>query len=129
VGSAGAVRVNVPDENPSILGAFEFPLRFPGQYADKETSLFYNYFRDYDPPTGRYEHSDPIGLDGGLSTYGYALLNPMSFYDPYALWVPPSLPQGLVYGVAGFGDAFLIPELIRDEQPDLQQDRVVRLSL
>src|SRR5207248_1752327 len=36
--------VNVPDENPSALGAFEFPVRFPGQYADKETSLLYNYF-------------------------------------------------------------------------------------
>lgn len=24
--------VNVPDENPLGLGAFEFPLRFPGQY-------------------------------------------------------------------------------------------------
>jgi uncharacterized protein RhaS with RHS repeats len=37
--------VNVPDENPSNLGTFEFPLRFPGQYADKETNLYYNYFR------------------------------------------------------------------------------------
>jgi RHS repeat-associated protein len=45
--------VNVPDENPSGLGAFEFPLRFPGQYADKETNLYYNYFRDYDAVVGR----------------------------------------------------------------------------
>lgn len=46
--------VNVPDENPSGLGAFEFPLRFPGQYADRETNLHYNYFRDYDSSVGRY---------------------------------------------------------------------------
>ena len=45
---------NVPDENPSGLGAFEFALRFPGQYADKETNLLYNYYRDYDPSLGRY---------------------------------------------------------------------------
>ena len=32
--------VNAPDENPSSLGVFEFPLRFPGQYADKETNLY-----------------------------------------------------------------------------------------
>ena len=44
--------VNAPDENPSSLGAFEFALRFPGQYFDKETNLHYNYFRDYDPQTG-----------------------------------------------------------------------------
>jgi len=35
--------VNVPDEDPdgNSVG-FEFPLRFPGQYADKETNLHYN---------------------------------------------------------------------------------------
>jgi RHS repeat-associated protein len=55
----------------------------------------YNYFRDYDPATGRYVESDPIGLNGGISTYGYALSDPMSLYDPYGLWVPPSIPDGL----------------------------------
>jgi RHS repeat-associated protein len=59
--------VNVPDENPSSLGSFEFPLRFPGQYADKETNLAYNYFRDFDPGLGRYGQSDPIGLRAGLN--------------------------------------------------------------
>ncbi|MBW1717784.1 MAG: RHS repeat protein, partial [Deltaproteobacteria bacterium] len=29
-------------------------LRFPGQYYDGETGLHYNYFRYYDPRTGRY---------------------------------------------------------------------------
>ena len=47
------------------------PLRHAGQYYDQEVNLFYNYFRDYDPITGRYVESDPIGLDGGLNTYGY----------------------------------------------------------
>jgi RHS repeat-associated protein len=63
--------VNLPDENPSGLGAFEFPLRFPGQYADKETNLVYNWMRDYDPSLGRYLEADPIGLDGGLNLFGY----------------------------------------------------------
>jgi RHS repeat-associated protein len=73
--------VNVPDENPLGLGAFEFPLRFSGQYADKETNLHYNYFRDYDPVTGRYVQSDPIGLSGGINTYAYVASSPLMYFD------------------------------------------------
>lgn len=42
----------------------------------------YNYFRDYNPKTGRYLQSDPIGLAGGLNTYSYANLNPLGYVDP-----------------------------------------------
>lgn len=35
-------------------GAAEQERLLPGQYADKETNTFYNYYRDYDPTTGRY---------------------------------------------------------------------------
>ncbi|MEJ7805315.1 MAG: Ig-like domain-containing protein, partial [Telluria sp.] len=60
---------NLPDENPAGQGTFTYNPRFPGQYFDRETGLHYNYFRDYDPQTGRYVQSDPIGLDGGINTY------------------------------------------------------------
>lgn len=72
---------SVPDENPSGLGAFEFALRFAGQYADKETGLAQNWNRDYWPGGGRYIQSDLIGLGGGLNTYSYALNRPTGLVD------------------------------------------------
>ncbi|MBA3581609.1 MAG: RHS domain-containing protein [Gammaproteobacteria bacterium] len=60
-------------------------LRFPGQYFDSETNLHYNHFRDYDPSIGRYIESDPIGLRGGVNTYGYALQNPGRYKDIFGL--------------------------------------------
>jgi RHS repeat-associated protein len=67
--------------------SLEFNLRFPGQYFDKETGLFYNYFRDYDPQTGRYVQSDPIGLAGGINPFLYARSDPLRFVDPAGLEV------------------------------------------
>ncbi|WP_220812374.1 RHS repeat-associated core domain-containing protein [Pseudomonas paralcaligenes] len=60
-------------------------LRFPGQYYDFESGLHYNYFRDYDPQTGRYVESDPIGLSGGLNTFGYVSANPITTSDALGL--------------------------------------------
>jgi RHS repeat-associated protein len=74
-----------PETNPSGLGAFTQNLRFPGQYADQETGLNYNYFRDYDPSLGRYVQSDPIGLAGGVNTYAYVGGNPLRDADPEGL--------------------------------------------
>lgn len=88
-------------------------LRLPGQYYDDETGLHYNYFRYYDPSTGRYTQEDPIGLEGGINRYVYASGNPLTGLDPYGLfditnpadW--PTLPQSWVDASAGFGDGML----------------------
>jgi len=74
--------VNVPNENPSGFGAFEFPLRFAGQYAARETNLAYNYFRTYDPSTGRYQEPDPLGALIDENLYSYASAKPLLLVDP-----------------------------------------------
>ncbi len=75
-----------PDEDPDNDGiAFAFDLRYPGQRYDNTTGLNYNYFRDYDPSTGRHVQSDPIGLEGGISTYAYVGGNPLGAVDPLGL--------------------------------------------
>jgi len=60
-------------------------LRFPGQYADSESGLSYNYFRDYEAGTGRYVESDPIRLRGGVSTFGYVRARPLNLIDEKGL--------------------------------------------
>ncbi len=92
--------VYAADENPAGLGMFTMPLRFPGQYFDRETGLHYNVMRDYDGTTGRYAQSDPIGLAGGINTYAYVGGNPVSRIDPdgrlfFVAFFGPSIAAGL----------------------------------
>lgn len=68
------------------------PWRWPGQYEDAETGLYYNRFRYYDAQTGRYVSQDPIGLLGGLRLAG-SVTDPNVSFDPLGLepaWVDPN---------------------------------------
>jgi RHS repeat-associated protein len=75
----GVATVNEDPDGDGILVKNNF--RFPGQYYDAETGLNYNYFRTYDPLVGRYTQSDPIGLRGGLNSFGYVNGDPVNFVD------------------------------------------------
>ncbi|WP_206788937.1 RHS repeat-associated core domain-containing protein [Amycolatopsis sp. MtRt-6] len=60
------------------------PLRFPGQYHDRETGLHYNFHRYYDPETGRYLSHDPLGLGPAPDSLAY-VPNPTRQIDPLGL--------------------------------------------
>ncbi len=88
------------------IATVENPFRFPGQYYDAETGLHYNYYRYYNPQTGRYITPDPIGLWGGINLFAYTN-NPVNFIDPLGLkedkcnkdpcahLLPPNIPPGV----------------------------------
>jgi len=93
---------NPADEDPdSNSVAFDLPLRLPGQYYDKETSLHYNFFRDYDPSLGIYKQSDPFGVRVALNTYTYVAASPLAATDVEGL---ASTPRAR--GPSSLGDAF-----------------------
>jgi len=74
-------------EHPAVVppGGVRLDMRYPGQFYDVESGLHYNGFRTYEPRTGRYVESDPIGLLGGYNTYAYVTSNPLSLVDPFGL--------------------------------------------
>ena len=65
-----------PEADPGLL--------YAGQWQDAESGLCYNRFRYYEPESGMYLVSDPLGLLGGEQTYRY-VPNPLGWIDQYGL--------------------------------------------
>ncbi|MFB6130492.1 MAG: RHS repeat-associated core domain-containing protein, partial [Salinigranum sp.] len=61
------------------------PYRFAGRRYDRETGLYYNRLRYYDPTVGRFTRRDPAGVAAGVNGYAYVDDNPLSGIDPYGL--------------------------------------------
>ncbi|WP_424407527.1 RHS repeat-associated core domain-containing protein [Pasteurella sp. PK-2025] len=75
-------------------------LLFAGQYTDPESGLAYNRFRYYDPESGNYISSDPIGLNGGEQPYRYTQ-NTMDWVDVLGLARCHGLPSTRKAGGTG----------------------------
>ena len=81
----GAILTNVKPREANKNQAISQPFRFPGQYEDEETGLYYNRYRYYMPNEGIYTQRDPIGLAGGNPTvYGY-VFDTLKHTDPFGL--------------------------------------------
>lgn len=101
------------------------PLRFPGQYHDTETGLNYNFHRHYDPATGRYASTDPLGLAGGPNPHRY-VANPHELIDPLGLTPgscgngdpEPTFPSYLNQNHNGVGGYRVYHGIDRNGRPD-----------
>ena len=58
-------------EETKVTDSAYQPFRLQNQYADRETGLHYNFFRYYEPNSGRFVNQDPIGLEGGVNFYQF----------------------------------------------------------
>ncbi len=93
-----------PNAGSTNISEVKFNLRYPGQYADEESGLFYNGFRTYSPTTGRYTQGDPIGLAGGWNRFGYVGANPLMYSDPKGLFLPALAIPFIGSGSIGLGE-------------------------
>lgn len=80
-------------ELASYTGTVGLDLRFPGQMLQAESGLYYNWFRQYDPTTGRYTQPDPLGLVDGPSRYAYVVNDPLQQIDPRGTFLSQVLAQ------------------------------------
>ncbi|SFP64516.1 RHS repeat-associated core domain-containing protein [Variovorax sp. OK605] len=103
-----------PNPGTANISEVKFNLRYPGQYADEESGLFYNYFRSYNATTGRYSQPDPIGLDGGWNRFGYVDQNPLSFTDPLGL---QTTVDAAIRNALGKGDIAELETLLEAANP------------
>ncbi|WP_235872700.1 RHS repeat-associated core domain-containing protein [Pseudoxanthomonas winnipegensis] len=122
-----------PKQDPDADGvSFNLDLRLPGQRYDGATGFYYNFFRDYDPSAGRYIQSDPIGLNGGISTFSYVDSSPLSLADFFGLqitmpWVSPMVRPAPIPGPIDVAP-FLAPRTPRDPFGEYCQSLIRRIQ-
>lgn len=101
-------------------------LHFPGQFYDTGDGKDQNWMRDYDPQTGRYLQSDPIGLGGGINTYIYTHQNPINRFDRTGL--ADSVDDAIASAIAR-GDVDALQALADGEGLNPSQQMMVQRAL
>jgi RHS repeat-associated protein len=100
------------EQQPTSSTGYVLNLRFPGQYYDAETGTNYNYFRTFDPPSGRYLQPDPMEQAAGPSLYAYTGDDPLGHTDPLGLFLYPLERPIKIYGATSYAQEKAVQDAI-----------------
>jgi RHS repeat-associated protein len=81
--------------------------QYTGQQWIPELGMYYYKARFYSPTLGRFMQTDPVGYDGGINMYEYALDNPINQSDATGLD-----PRVVTFDVAGRTITIKVPVLL-----------------
>jgi RHS repeat-associated protein len=101
----------------SVYSKVENPFTWVGRYGvlDEGAGLFLMQNRHYDAILGRFLQRDPIGLNGGVNIFAYALNNPTENIDPSGFGVFGDL---LSYAVRKSDAAYCVVKTAHDAARD-----------
>jgi RHS repeat-associated protein len=114
----------VSEDPDGDLQGFAMNLRLLGQRWDGEGAVHDNFYRTFDPRTGRYLEADPIGVLGGPNAFVYARNVPVGMTDRLGLFgtwdflkryfIPiPSAKKGVDLANTDLGGVFEASESVR----------------